>query len=361
MARLFAALCLLGAVWNGAALASDGAATWVNHLLRLWIPGQLALCGEPVPLERPDVLERLDLELVVVLGDPVSLTLWYKRGPRHLPIIEEALREMGLPRDLKYVALVESNLRPDAVSRAGAVGVWQFLRGTAGQYGLRCDGARDERRDCARATRAALEHLRDLRNDLGSWTLALAAYNAGRRRVLRAMEQQGETDFYGLRLPRETERYVFRVMAAKLLLEHPERYGIELEGARIYPAPATAEVLLNVDRRSMPVTALARAAGVSYRRFLELNPWIVGKALPRGRYRVLVPRAGASAFLERLAAWEREHPEPKKIFYRVKRGDTLIGIARRHGVRLTELCEWNGLTPRTTIYPGQTLVVMLTN
>ncbi len=348
-------------LFAGSAGAEPGGAPWINHLLRLWVPESLELCGEPVPLDREDVLERLDLELVVALGDPVSATLWYKRAPRHLPFIEQVIREKGLPEDLKYVAVIESNLRPDAVSRAGATGAWQFMRSTGGLYGLRLAGGRDDRRDWERATRAALDHLRDLQESFGSWPLALAAYNAGRRRVARAMEQQGVEDFYGLKLPRETERYVFRLMAAKLLLEHPDRYGIDLEGARLYEAPATVSVPVTIRRSRIPVAALAKAAGVSYRRFVGLNPWIVARSLPKGTYRVQVPADGAQAFEGRLARWKKDNPEPEKIFYRVRRGDTLIAIARRHGVPLRQLCAWNGLTPRSTIYPGQTLVVLLTN
>ncbi len=340
---------------------SPAAATTVNDLLRLWIPDRLEFCGEPVPLDRPDVLERLDLELVVALGDPVSAALWFKRAPRYLPIARQALAEAGLPADLQYVPVIESNLRPGAVSRAGAVGPWQFLRSTGRLYGLACKNGCDDRRDWEKATAAALAHLKDLHDAFGSWPLALAAYNAGRNRVASAMEAQGESSFYDLRLPRETERYVFRAMAAKLILEHPERYGIDLEGARTWEPPETREVTLRVDRRRLPVAAVADAAGVGYRRLVELNPWIVGTGLRKGTYRLVLPAEGTDGFAARLARWEEENPEPRRIYHRVKRGDTLSAIARRYGLTVGQICEWNGITPRTTIYPGQTLTLFLTD
>jgi len=337
--------------------AAGSGGTGITQLLSLPIPDSVELCGEPVPLDREDVVERVDLELVVSLGSPITTALWFKRIPRYFPFIEAALREKGLPDDLKYVALVESNLRADAVSSAGATGPWQFMAGTGSACGLERSSWRDERRDWEQATRAALDHLAELREYFGSWPAALAAYNAGKARVAQAMEAQGQVDFYGLRLPRETERYVFRAIAAKLLVENPSAYGIDLEGARLYEPEDVAEVTVEVQRRQMPVAAVAEAAGVSYRRFLELNPSLVSRELPRGAHRVAVPAAAATELGGGLARWERENPEPKIVYYEVRRGDTLSAIARSHGVQLTDLMGWNNLTPRSVIRPGQALAV----
>ncbi|GAB4264496.1 MAG: hypothetical protein Kow0092_16190 [Deferrisomatales bacterium] len=337
---------------------AQGPGEWITHLMRIPLPERLDLCGEPVPLDREDVAERLDLELVVTLGSPVRTALWFKRIPREFPLVERELRSRGLPEDLKYVTLVESNLRADAVSPAGAAGPWQFIRSTGSRYGLKRDGERDMRRDWVEATRAALDYLEDLHEAFGSWALALAAYNTGERRVARALEDQGESEYYGLKLPRETERYVFRVMAAKLVVEDPAAYGIDLEGARRYGPRDLAEVPVEVDRSRLPAAALAEAAGVSYRRFLELNPWVVGSGLPKGTHRIRVPSARAQAFPVALARWEAEHPEPKTVYYTVRPGDTLWTIARRHRVGLRQLCSWNDLSPRSVIRPGQELVVL---
>ncbi len=354
--KLRASVLALVLVAAGAARAQEPGG-WISRMLQLPIPSTMEFCGEPVPLERRAVGERLDLELVVTLGSPVRTTLWFKRAPRYFPMIEAYLREHGLPEDLKYVALVESNLRADASSSAGAAGPWQFVRSTGLSYGLRRNSWRDERRDWDDSTEAALEHLVDLHEFFASWPLALAAYNAGKRRVLDAMESQGQRDYYGLQLPRETERYVFRVLAAKLVYESPRAYGIDLEGARLYEPHATVEVTVDVTRRELPLSAVAAAAGVSYWELLDLNPWLVGDSLPRGCHALEVPEAGEAGFGAALAAWERDNPEPASVYYRVSRGDTLSGIARRHGVALRDLLAWNSLSSKSVIRPGQELVV----
>jgi membrane-bound lytic murein transglycosylase D len=333
----------------------------ISRLLRLPIPDTLTFCGESVPLDREDVSERLDLELIVTLGSPVRTTLWLKRIPRYFPLIEHEIESRGLPPDLKYVAVIESNLRASAVSSAGAVGPWQFIRSTGDVCGLERTRWRDERRDWLAATRAALDHLADLREHLGSWPLALAAYNAGEGRVTRSLETQGETDFYGLRLPRETERYVFRALAAKLVVEDPKAYGIDLDAASTYPPNDTAVVDLDVKRRSLPVAVVAEAAGVSYRWLVELNPWIRAERLPRGAHRIVMPADSRSAFAPALSRWEADNPEPKTVYYQVRRGDNLSVIARRHNVRLRDLCAWNGLSTKSIIRPGQKLMVQTVN
>ena len=231
------------------------------------------------------------------------------------------------------------------------------MAGTGSACGLDRSHWKDERRSWEEATGAALDHLANLREHFGSWAAALAAYNAGRARVSQAMESQGQEDYYGLRLPRETERYVFRILAAKLVVENPAAYGIRLEGARLYAPQDVEDVTLAVERRQLPVAALADSAGVSYRRLLELNPWIVGRQLPRGQHTLAVPAESVEKFETALARWERENPEPKSIYYEVRRGDTLSAIARLHGVRLQDLLAWNGLSSRSIIRPGQTLAV----
>jgi hypothetical protein len=350
-------LLLLLVAFPGIAATGDP----ISHLLRLPVPDRLEFCGETVPLDREDVAERLDMELIVTLASPIRTTLWLKRAARYFPLIEQEIKARGLPDDLKYVAPVESNLRASAVSSAGAVGPWQFIRSTGERCGLERSQWRDERRDWVEATRAALDHLAELREALGSWPLALAAYNAGERRVTRALETQAQTDFYGLRLPRETERYVFRALAAKLVLEDPAAYGIDMDGARTYPPVATAVAPLKVRRRRLAVAVVAQAAGASYRWFLELNPWIRGRYLPRGTHQIVVPAASEDGFETALSHWRADNPEPKTELYRVRRGDNLSTIARRHNVRLADLCAWNDLTTKSIIRPGQKLVVQRVN
>jgi len=329
----------------------------ITRLLQIPLPAKVEFCGESIPIDRDDVWERLDTEMVVILGSPVSTTLWFKRSARYFPLVEEISQELGLPRDLKYVAVIESNLRADAVSPASATGPWQFMSSTGSACGLDRTSWKDERRDWELATRAALGHLAELKSEFGSWTLALAAYNAGRNRVVKALEIQDENTFFGLRLPRETERYVFRAVAAKLIIENPESYGIDLAQARLYGSRPTAKVTLEVDRRQLPLSAVARAAGTSFRSLVELNPWMVGKELPRGVHLIRVPAESRERFVSVLREWERANPEPQTVRYLVRKGDTLTGIAIRHGVQLEDVCAWNNVKVREAIYPGQEIVL----
>lgn len=331
----------------------------ITRLLNLPIPQSLTFCGEAVPLNREDVAERLDLELMDTVGSPIRTALWFKRVPRYFPAIEAALKEKGLPQDLKYVAVIESNLRDDAVSDAGAIGPWQFMRDTAALMGLERSGWREGARDWVDSTRAAVAHLADLRTAFGSWTLALAAYNSGKGRVSRALESQGVQDFYDLRLPRETERYVFRALAAKLVMENPEAYGIRLEKARLY-FPEDAPLLeLSITRSSVPLSALARAAGISYRGLRRLNPWMTGTDLPRGTHRIRVPAARKASFQSAVTKWEAENPDVRIVRHKVQKGETLKGVARKNGVSVSDLCAWNGLDSGAPLRKGQELTLKL--
>ena len=329
----------------------------INRLLNLTIPQSFAFCGEAVPLDREDVLERLDLELMDTLGSQMRTALWLTRVPRYFPAIEAALREKGLPQDLKYVAVIESNLRDDAVSSAGAAGPWQFMRTTAEACGLEKSDWRDPVRSWEDSTQAALAHLTDLRQAFSSWALVLAAYNAGSGRVKRAMEAQGMADFYGLRLPRETERYVFRAFAAKLVIENPEQYGIQLKDARLYFPEETEAAELRVERRSAPLWAVARAAEVSYRMLFRLNPWLTGSDLPRGTHPLRIPKESKDRFQLAYSRWEAENREPRTVRYRVRGGDTLASVARRHGVDVDDLRAWNNLGSRSQLKKGQELLL----
>ncbi|MBI5014277.1 MAG: transglycosylase SLT domain-containing protein [Deltaproteobacteria bacterium] len=350
-------LTLLVALAVAATSRAEAATDPVGRLLSLPIPRAVTFCGETVPLDREDVVERLDLELMDTLASPLRTALWLKRLPRHLPAIEATLRRRGLPQDLKFVALIESNLRDDAVSDAGAVGPWQFMRETGAAYGLERTDWRDDARNWSDATEAALQHLSELRQTFGSWPLALAAYNGGQGRVRRALEAQGESEFYGLRLPRETERYVFRAIAAKLVVENPEAYGIQMEAARLYFPEDVAPVEVRVERRRVPVRVLAAGAGASYRWFLRLNPWIVGTELPRGTHTLRVPKEGVAGVQPALVKWEAKNPDVRTVRYRVKRGDTLKAIARRHNVGVDEIRSWNHLGAQAVLKRGQELVL----
>jgi membrane-bound lytic murein transglycosylase D len=326
------------------------------HTYRL--PAEITFAGEPVPLDRWDVAERLEREFYLALGDPAQAVLWLKRSARYFPYIEDELQAAQLPDDLKYVAVIESALRPRAYSYARASGIWQFIPDTARRYGLRVTRALDERRDPARSTAAAIAYLRDLYRRFRSWPLALAGYNFGEKAVAEALKRQGVSTYYQLALPLETERYFFRTLAAKLLLEDPGRYGLPVPPEERYSPHTTDLVDLQVVGY-LRVRELATAAGSFYREIKTLNPAVMGDVLPAGRYQVRIPRGRSAPFAGALPALARAMAarDVRRMRYRVKGGDTLAGIARRFGVSVGALKKWNAAARKPHIYPGDVLSI----
>jgi membrane-bound lytic murein transglycosylase D len=359
----FAAAAALAAVLGVADAWAQGAGTppaldFSGLIQAARIKGPLDFCGEPVPLEDPDVRERMEREVLVTLAEPHQVILWIKRSRQSLAPIEEALRDGHLPEDLKYIAIAESGLRPHAGSPKGAMGFWQFIEATGRKYGLRVDSEKDERRNLTSSTEAAMAYLRELRETFGSWTLAVAAFNMGENGLRNDITQQNTRNYYRLYLPLETQRYVFRILTAKLILKNPERYGFRLEPEDIYPPLDTARVSLETSRE-LPVLAVAQAAGTYVKVIKDLNPEIRGFRLMPGRYSLLVPRESAKLFNERLARLMEQMPAAsEEIVYIVKEGDTLSEIAERYRVSVSDVRGWNRLDPKKPIQPGMRLVIL---
>jgi hypothetical protein len=326
------------------------------------LPDRVEFGGEAIPLDRWDVRERLEREFFKALGDWAQVVLWLKRSARYFPFVENALAKAGLPDDLKYVAVVESALLPTAYSPASALGIWQFIAATGRRYGLAITPWWDERRNPEASTRAALVYLKDLRARFGNWPLALAGYNAGEARVGQALQSQHVATYYQLALPEETERYVLRVLAAKLILSDPARYGFEVPTEQRYRPIEADTVEIEVHNR-LAVTDLAQVAGSFYREIKALNPEIMQEWLPKGRYPIRVPQGHASEFVTHLAGLEPRQvtttagSERDSVRYQVKRGDTLLGIAQRFGVPMTALETRNKLAGRSRLVPGTILLI----
>ena len=265
------------------------------------LPDAMQFASEPVPLDRWDVRERLEREFLLTAGNRAQVVLWLKRSARYFPYIEGELRRAGLPDDLKYVAVIESALLPTALSPASALGIWQFIPATGRRYGLAVTAWWDERRNPEASTAAALAYLKDLHARFGSWPLALAGYNAGEGRVEGALAQQGVSSYYQLALPSETERYVFRALAAKLILSEPRRYGFQLPAEQLY-RPHEADTVEVWVRNRILVADLARASGSFYREIKELNPGILQDQLPKGRYLIRIPKGRTTQFAANVAS-----------------------------------------------------------
>jgi membrane-bound lytic murein transglycosylase D len=261
------------------------------------VPDKLTLCGEPVPLEDPAVREDLDREFTIVVWSRAQTTMWIKRAHRYFAEVERKIRDYRLPPDLKYVVLVESDLRLKARSSAGAQGPWQFMAPTAQRFQLRTTKTIDERLEFAASTDAALRYLKELHRLFHNWPLALAGYNCGEGRVKKEMAAQGVNNFYHLSLPQETERYVHRIIAAKIVLESPARYGFDIPEDQLYP-PLDCDEVNFIISKEVPVRTLAAACGSYYKAIKRLNPWIKGASLPPGSHHLRIPKGTAPRFME---------------------------------------------------------------
>ena len=290
---------------------------------------------------------------------------WLLRLSRYRPLVENIFAEFHLPSDLVFLSLVESGFNPYAYSRAKATGPWQFMKGTAKVYGLRVDSYVDERRDPIKSTVAAARYLRDLYDLFGAWPLAMAAYNAGEGKVMRALQKaQAEsfTDISKTRLiRRETKEYVPRFMAATIIAKNPNRYGFAQEAS----APHQFEEV--VVTRPLHFHAIANATGIPFSELRLLNPELRRDATPPGddAYLLKVPvgtKAKVEQLLDRVPTYKFP-PQAKPQFasagsrwYKVRVGDTLEKVSRRFRIPLKTLKTRNNLSS-PTIRPGDFLVI----
>jgi membrane-bound lytic murein transglycosylase D len=323
----------------------------------LKISGSLDFCGEGVPVETQEVRERLEKELLLTLWDRPQVILWLKRSRRYLPYIEEKLKEAGMPDDLKYIAIAESALRPHAGSTKGAMGFWQFIESTGQKYGLLINKNIDQRRNIFASTQAAIRYFKYLYETFGSWTLATAAYNMGEDGLMTEMVTQGVNNFYHLYLPLETQRYVLRVVAIKLIACDPQRYGFQLSDEDYYPPLVFDRIEIDLFK-DVPIKLIAQAAGTHFKVIKDLNPEIRGHYIPAGHHSILIPRDASKDFKVRLEPLLKNLlVDERDRIYLVKKGDTLTSIAERYNVPLSALIIWNRLDPKAHLQPGDQLVI----
>lgn len=260
------------------------------------------------------------------------------RSRKYEAMMKPIFAELGIPTDLYYLALIESGYNPKAYSYAKAMGVWQFIESTGKTYGLRRTDWIDERRDPEKSTRAAARHLKDLFEDLGSWPLAFAAYNAGKGRVQRAIAKAGTTDFWSLELPAQTRNYVPAFFAALIIGKDPERYGFQTEYEQLDPY----EVIdVGGGTRLSLVAALCRTSAETIQ---DLNPELRKSTVPPGgKYSLKIPAGRTEELLAGLAKVPAGRATAGANGYRVAAGDTLFGIARRFGTTADAIRDANHL------------------
>ncbi|GGZ19726.1 murein transglycosylase [Echinicola pacifica] len=243
-----------------------------GHRVELFdLPKTMDFAGEKVPLEAGEIQERLEREVYVNAFWESNMLLMMKRAGRYLPEIEKILAQYKIPNDFKYVAIIESGLM-NVVSPADARGFWQFMSGTAKDFGLEVNKEVDERYDYIQATHAACKYLKQSYAKFGKWTNVAASYNIGQTGLIRRMNDQQQPDYYDLALNEETARYMFRILAFKEIMENPEKYGFHLQEKDLYKMPQLKTLVVKSTIDDLADWAIKH--GSNYKDLKTYNPWL---------------------------------------------------------------------------------------
>lgn len=262
------------------------------NVYALPIPEYIDFAGESVPINDPDVRERLDRELLVNTYWQSNGLLLFKRAHKYFPVIEPILEKYGVPDDFKYLAVIESGLQ-NVVSPAGARGVWQIMPATAREFGLEVNDNVDERYHLEKSTEAACKYLLASKEKFGSWTLAAAAYNAGNAGINRRLEGQQVEDYYNLLLGEETGRYMFRILALKEIMSNPKNYGFNFRENDLYTLVPAYKV--EIDTAISDLANFAQLHKINYKVLKIHNPWLREPKLnnrSRKKYEIEIPQQG---------------------------------------------------------------------
>ncbi len=291
-----------------------------------------------VPVVRNAIVDRW-IEYFTGPGR-ANFSIWLSRGGRYITLFREILKEHGLPQDLAYLSLIESGFNPKARSRAGAVGPWQFMPGTARLMGLKINYYLDERRHPMKSTRAASTYLTKLHKEFGDWNLALAAYNAGEHRIARAMRRSRKKDYWSLArtryIPNETRNYVAKYLAGMIIAKNPEVFGF---------VGIDYEIPWNYKAVKLPhgtsLRAISRLSSVSLRTLRQINAELRTSVTPPGNgYLLFLPNGQADKLVMQMAKLTENYLSSPG-FYHIRPGDTFGEIAQRFGIRLNRLLEMN--------------------
>lgn len=256
------------------------------------VPSSISFGGQTITFDRPDLYERMDRELISFCYMHTTTTLMLKRSERLFHVVLPIMKEYGIPEDLKYLMCIESNLDPQAVSPAGAAGLWQFMASSAKEFGLEVNTNVDERYNIEKETEAACKYLKRLYSRYGDWMTVAACYNAGPAGIATRLSDQHQKSAMNLWLVPETSRYMFRILACKMLFENPSAFGFNITLADCYRYEAPKEVVTV----SAPIPDLVKFAeehGVSYLELRLANLWLRESKLnntTKKVYKIVIPR-----------------------------------------------------------------------
>jgi hypothetical protein len=255
------------------------------YMNRQWnapaLPEEISFANEKVPVDRWDVKEKFDKEFLQIYYSPGTILYLIKLANRNFPIISQRLKANGVPDDFKYLCIAESNMQSWAVSGSGAVGYWQFLHGTGSGYGLEISSQVDQRQDLEKATDAACKYFKAAYARFGNWTAAAASYNCGMGGYNAQAKFQRTTNYYDLQLPEETNKYVFRILSFKYILENAKQLGFDVDKEDRYQPVAAKTITVT---SSIPdLVQFAIDNGTTYKMLRVMNPWLKGKSLTVAR------------------------------------------------------------------------------
>ena len=306
-------------------------------------PGTKQDHGTPAVVANPAAAAAVDRNIhLFTKRIKERFSLWLARSGKYIEMMKEILREKNIPEDIAFLSLIESGFNPNAYSIAKAVGPWQFIASTGKRYGLKIDWWRDERRDPVKSTEAAANYLKDLYDMFGSWNLAMAAYNAGEGKILKALNKTKSDDYWALLdtkfIRTETKEYVPRFIAAKMIAADPQSYGF---GELDYHPPLEHDEV--VVRRPLDLDVAARCAQTSVDAIKELNPELRRWSTPANvsSYALRIPAGREEIFYENLSRVPEEE-QFTIVTYTVKKGDTLKKISGKTGVPIHVILELNG-------------------
>lgn len=308
------------------------------------LPAGVSIPATSIPLSINPFVEK-NISFMAMDKGRKFFRVWLERGGRWMDMLRRIAREESMPEEIVHLAMMESALNPNAVSRAKAVGMWQFMAPTGREYDLDITVWKDERRDPEKATRSAMRFLKDLYNDLGDWHLALAAYNCGAGGVRRAIRKSGlsKPTFWEIRdhLPRETRNYVPLYIATSVITMNRKAYGFPDDSLRLHEV---FDYDTYVVKEPCNLTALAKCANISLDSIKALNPELIRHCTPPGEpYTLKIPRGSLAPFGERYALLSAEEKLPW-LTHTVERGETLAAIAARYGVTAGEIAGINGIS-----------------
>ena len=270
-------------------VVSDKNTSESYQIRALKIPSNLNFAGEQVPLEKEDIRERVDKELLVNTYWQSNGLLLIKRAHKYFPIIEPILEKNGIPNDFKYLAVIESGLQ-NVTSPAGARGFWQIMEATGKENGLEINDNVDERYHLEKATQVACDYLKASKERFGNWTLAAAAYNAGNYGISSKIETQIVSNYYDLLLADETERYIPRMVALKEILSNPEKYGFIFDDEDLYKLEEIR--IIEIDTEIADIAQFSKDLGINYKVLKLHNPWLRENKLnnkSRKMYQLKIP------------------------------------------------------------------------